>query len=103
MKTKRTTITTGQYDSYRIVCEVEGNIPPAISTLWKQFVTKFGVWDKPTQSAQDIMSKIRANGAATNRLKDVGYDGDLSEQFVTWLVLEHGYKRIKSNQFHVDN
>lgn len=104
MKTRRYTITTGQYDSYKIVAQIEGAAKPALSTLYKEFelIAFRGEPLQKDNTAEAIRANINRTYHAHNRLHMQGYKGDnLAELFIDWLVKEHGFKTTVKDEFYV--
>jgi hypothetical protein len=103
MTTRVYCITTGDYDSYRIVAFIEGPARPALSTLRKQFDALYGVprENAPLVKATEIMLHVTAEVNAEERLKKAGYGRNIGEAFVAWLKREHGFVEANVSEVHV--
>lgn len=105
MKKRDYTITSGWYEDYRIIAQIEGPESPALSTLWKQFKKEYGLEDaqQGMSVTMALNDALHRRAAAFKRLRAEGYDGtDMPEIFLQWLYTNHGFQEIKSNVFHVD-
>ncbi len=102
------TITTGNYDNYRIVGRVSGPERPALSTLYKRFAELYGIFSQPELNWNDpkwhvwLHDKIHTNTAAEERMREDGYERNMAEAFITWLINKHGFVVLKSDEFHVN-
>lgn len=108
MKTRTYCITSGQYDGYRVLAHLVGPARPALSTLWKTFLTRYHVLPKPSFHVKKIdyalmeehgkasMSEYAAGAA----LKKEGLTGlGLEELFVSWLKRDHGFTDAEITDF----
>jgi hypothetical protein len=112
MQKRMYVITTGSYSSYRILCHVQGNKTPALSTLWKRFETRYEIFVRDTwiPSAAGIFNdmdrELKSQKDAIERLKTEGYEGreysDLAGYFVDWLVKDHNFEEINIMELNCD-
>jgi len=105
-------ITTGVYDSYRIVAVVQGPAKPALSTLSKRFNEKYGYAYYPhlgTHCNEDFQDKwFAANGKNIEARKRMLDDGlttrngyeDFTEFFVSWLVRDCGFEVLPTKEIN---
>lgn len=104
MKTRQYTITTGDYEDFRIVGRVEGPAKPALSTLYKQFTAVF-IPDKPKSPKSHSTSWNIANSLAMfhaeQRLREAGYPDSVGTGFIEWLCRNHGFTQIAKDDFYV--
>jgi hypothetical protein len=85
LKTRKYTLTTGEYEDYRIIARVEGPATPALSTLLKTFKEEYSVWPD-----------------SRNRLQAKGYTGYFTDElFVEWLIKEHGFTKLPYDTFYI--
>ena len=105
MKTREYTITSGSYDSYRILARVRGPETPALSTLYKAFCEQFGVNPRQgSMSASQLYSRILSFGAAKERANKAGFGlrGSWAEAFLDWLIQTRQFEKIDACEFHID-
>ncbi len=99
-KKRQYTITSGIYDSYRIVTRVEGNQRPALSTLHRQFSDTYmpliNRFDRTDNKFWELRQESR------EKLKADGYSTSFASAFVEWLIKCHGFTELKSDEFWVD-
>jgi hypothetical protein len=107
MNSREYTITTGSYEDYHIVGRVSGPERPALSSLWKLFVEQFGIFSQPEPKWNDpawhvwLDAKIHANSEAEERMRLGGYEGTIAEAFIVWIIEQHGFVNLKSDEFYV--
>lgn len=97
-------ITTGAYDSYRVVAHLEGPARPALSTLVMRWVAEYRPYVKVSRvpTAAGIEASVRAEMGAERRLRDEGYEGgNLGELFVSWLKRNHGFTEADVRSVHI--
>lgn len=113
MVMRRYTITTGSYDNFRVIAQVEGAATPALSTLHKQFVDQFypptlgdgsARGNAAIPSHERLLHTIRSAQEAEDTLTKAGYQGwRIAEKFVDWLCKEHGFTQLKLDTFHIED
>lgn len=104
-KTRRYIITTGAYDDYKVLAQVEGPARPALSTIYKRFQKEYGVPGYPEYDkawAHNTMNRIGIIWEAQKRMKKDGLEGgDLAELFLDYIQKHHGFVVIELPLFHV--
>lgn len=97
-------ITAGHSDNFYIVARVEGSPKPALSTLYRKFLTEMGyvALDKRMNRFDFIEKNITNSFVVVKAAAEAGYVVlSIPECFVSYLVKACGFERLPDNEFYV--
>jgi hypothetical protein len=105
MKTRRYTVTCGEYEGFHVLAQIEGPATPALSTLEKRFRKLFSV-PSPINAEDYTDSSFIAENSARDALKAEGLEAFQHEgirgYFIAWLVRDCGFSVLKDDQYFLD-
>lgn len=108
---KEYTITSGNYETYRIVAQLLGPTSPDIHDLYQEFKSKYfpyyknyEVFPKDAAGLRDYNRNSDYKYEVIKKLKSFGYEGEsLSMLFVSWLKLDKNFEELNSNEYWVED